>query len=137
MDGMGGSNAEGPSAKRAKTSEPEEEEEDPLVRRREELVVAAKEARSREDARAERVAKKELVTLCADFEAKNEKLLGRLLPELWLKIVDENVQQNDLLALAMTCRLFREKQKGLGWKLETNLKTGHFLDLRKLSLIHI
>ena len=33
---MGGSNAEGPSAKRAKTSEPEEEEEDPLVRRREE-----------------------------------------------------------------------------------------------------
>ena len=62
-DGMGGSDAEGSSAKRAKTSEPEEEEEDPLVRRREELVVAAKEARSREDARAERVAKERVVDL--------------------------------------------------------------------------
>ena len=60
---MGGSDAEGSSAKRAKTSEPEEEEEDPLVRRREELVVAAKEARSREDARAERVAKERVVDL--------------------------------------------------------------------------
>ena len=52
--------------------------------------------------------------MCADFEAKNEKLLGRLPPELWQKILDENVQQNDLLALAMTCRFFREKQKDLG-----------------------
>ena len=108
VDGMGRGAGE-PSTKRAKADEADNEE-DPLVRRREELVVAAKEARSREDARAERVAKKELVTLCADFEAKNEKLLGRLLPELWLKIVDENVQQNDLLALAMTCRFFRKKQ---------------------------
>ena len=119
-----------PSAKRAKVDEADEEE-DPLVRRKEELVVAAKEARSREDARAERVAKKELVTLCADFEAKNEKLLGRLLPELWLKIVDENVQQNDLLALAMTCRFFREKQKDLGKKMETNLYIYRLLVLRK------
>ena len=99
-----------PSTKRAKVDEAEEEE-DPLVRRREELVVAAKEARSREDARAERVARRELLTLCADFEAKNEKLLGRLLPELWQKIIDENVQQNDMLALAMACRFFREKHQ--------------------------
>ncbi|WZN62124.1 hypothetical protein HKI87_05g36600 [Chloropicon roscoffensis] len=116
-----------PSTKRAKVDEAEEEE-DPLVRRREELVVAAKEARSREDARAERVAKKELVALCADFEAKNEKLLGRLPPEMWQKIVDENLHPNDLLALAMTCRFFRDATKDLGWELETNLRasSSHF-----------
>ena len=67
-----------PSAKRAKVDEADEEE-DPLVRRKEELV-GRKGGEVREDARAERVAKKELVTSGADFEAKNEKLLGRLLP---------------------------------------------------------
>ena len=118
------------SAKRAKVDEAKEEE-DPLVRRKEELVVAAKEARSREDARAERVAKKELVALCADFEAKNEKLLGRLPPELWQKILDENLDQNDLLALAMTCRFFREKQKDLGKKVETDLHPDRLLRLQK------
>ena len=111
---MGGSEAEGPSAKRAKTSGPKEEEEDPLVRRREELVVAAKEARSREDARAERFARRELLTLCADFEAKNEKLLRRLPAELWQKILDENVQQKDLFALAVTCRFFRDTSDVVG-----------------------
>ena len=59
-----------PSAKRAKVDEADEDE-DPLVRRKEELVVALKEARSREDARAERVARRELVTLCGKLEAKN------------------------------------------------------------------
>ena len=59
--------------------------------------------------------------MCARLEAKNEKLLRRLPPELWQKIVDENLHQNDLLALAMTCRFFREKQKDLGWKVETDL----------------
>ena len=63
-----------PTAKRAKVDEAKEEE-DPLVRR--------KEARSRGDARAERVARREMVTLCARLEAKNEKLLRRLLPEVW------------------------------------------------------
>ena len=129
VDGMACGAGE-PSSKRAKADEADEEE-DRLVRRKEELVVAAKEARSREDARAERVARRELSTLCADFEAKNEKLLGRLLPELWLKIVDENVQQNDLLALAMTCRFFREKQKDLGKKVETNWNYGSLLSLQK------
>ena len=105
------------SAKRAKVDEAKEEE-DPLVRRKEELVVAAKEARSREDARAERVARRELLTLCADFEAKNEKLLGRLLPELWEKITG-HFESPDLLAFAMTCRFFREKQKDLKKKMET------------------
>ena len=57
-----------PSAKRAKVDEADEEE-DPLVRRKEEVVRLLKEARSREDARAERVARRELLTMCADFEA--------------------------------------------------------------------
>ena len=79
-------------------------------------------------------AKKELLTVCADLQAKNEKFLTRLLPELWQKIVDENVHQNDLFALTMTCRFFREKQKDLGKKLETNLGGGdfyRFLDLQE------
>ena len=117
-----------PSAKRQKVDEADEEE-DPLVRRKEEVVRLLERASAKGKGNAR--AKKELVTLCADFEAKNEKLLGRLLPELWLKIVDENVQQNDLLALAMTCRFFREKQKDLGKKMETNLYIYRLLVLRK------
>ena len=117
-----------PTAKRAKADEAKEEEA-PLVRRREELVrlLEKASAKGKVDARA----KEELLNLCDDFEAKNEKLLRRLPPELWQKILDENVQQNDLLALAMTCRFFREKQKDLGKKLETNLGKKHFVDLRK------
>ena len=116
-----------PSAKRAKVDEADEEE-DPLVRRKEEVVRLLGRARKGKDnARA----KKELVTLCDDFEAKNEKLFRRLLPELWQKILDENVQQNDLLALAMTCRFFREKQKDLGKKVETNLDPWSLVELRK------
>ncbi|WZN63633.1 putative ankyrin repeat protein [Chloropicon roscoffensis] len=119
-----------PSTKRAKVDEADEkEEEDPLVRRKEEVVVALKEARSREDARAERVARRELVTLCGKLEAKNGKLLTRLPPELWQKILDENLNPNDLPALTMTCRFFREMQKDLGWKLETDLNTRRFLGL--------
>ena len=55
-------------------------------------------------------AMEELLTLCARLEAKNEKDFGgrRLPPEMWQKIVDENLDQNDLFALAMTCRFFRE-----------------------------
>ena len=115
-------------AKRAKADEADEEE-DPLVRRKEEVVRLLEEASAKGKGNAR--AKKELLTLCADFEAKNEKLLGRLLPELWQKIVDENVQQNDLLALAMTCRFFREKQKDLGKKVVTNLNANYLLKLRK------
>ena len=116
-----------PSAKRQKVDEADEEE-DPLVRRKEEVVVALKEARSREDARAERVARRELVTLCERLEAKNEERFRRLPAELWEKIVDENVHQNDMVALAMTCRFFREKQKDLGWKVETELKGNNLVD---------
>ena len=120
------------SAKRAKVDEADEDE-DPLVRRREEVVRLLEKARSREDARAERVARREMVSLCARLEAKNEKLLRRLPPELWQKIVDENVQQNDLLALSMTCRFFRDTTKDLGKKIETNLREDHLLDLLKIG----
>ncbi|WZN63635.1 hypothetical protein HKI87_08g51840 [Chloropicon roscoffensis] len=111
-----------PSAKRAKVGE----EEDPLVRRKEEVVRLLGRARKGKDnARA----KKELLTLCSDFEAKNEKLLRRLPPELWQKILDENLHQNDVLAFAMTCRFFRDTTKDLGKKLETNLKEKRLLQL--------
>ena len=114
------------SAKRAKVDEAKEEE-DPLVRRKEEVVRLLERARAKGKGNAR--AKKELLTLCADFEAKNEKLLGRLLPELWQKVLDEYLNPNDLLAFALTCRFFREKQKDLGWKMETELN--HLRELRK------
>ena len=76
-----------------------------------------------------------LPSVCASLEAKNRKLLGKLPPELWQKIIDENVHQNDLLALAMTCRFFREKQKDLGWKVETNWNQNRLLQLRKSGKI--
>ena len=76
-----------------------------------------------------------LPSVCAALEAKNRKLLGKLPPELWQKIIDENVHQNDLLALAMTCRFFREKQKDLGWKVETNWNQNRLLQLRKSGKI--
>ena len=61
--------------------------------------------------------------MCAKLEAKNRnELLKKLPEELWSKIVDESVQQNDLVALAMTCRFFRETTKVLGKKMETNLE---------------
>ena len=125
-----------PSTKRAKVDETDEkEEEDPLVRRKEEVVRLLERARAKGKGNAR--AKKELLTLCTDFEAKNEKLLGRLLPELWQKIVDENLQQNDLLAFAMTCRFFRDTTKDLGKKMVTYLGGGdhpnpsRLLDLRE------
>ena len=114
-----------PSAKRAKV----DEEEDPLVRRKEEVVRLLERASAKGKGNAR--AKKELVTLCTDFEAKNEKLLGRLPPELWEKIVDEYLVQNDLVAFAMTCRFFRDTTEDLGWELETNLSPKRLIELRR------
>ena len=119
-----------PSTKRAKLDEAgKEEEEDPLVLRKEEVVRLLEEASTKGEDNAR--AKEELVTLCADLEAKNEKLLGRLLPELWSKIVDEYLHQNDLLAFAMTCRFFRDTTKVLGKKMRTNLNASRLLGLQK------
>ena len=117
-----------PSTKRAKV----DEKEDPLVRRREEVVRLLERA-SAKGMEGDPRAMEELLTLCARLEAKNEKDFGgrRLPPEMWQKIVDENLDQNDLFALAMTCRFFREKQKGLGWKMETKLGARRLLELRR------
>ena len=76
----------------------------------------------------------ELRSVCAALEAKNEKLLGRLPPELWQiinKNLHQNLHQNDLLALAMTSRFFRDTTKGLGRKLETDWISYRLLKLRK------
>ena len=130
VDGMVAGAGE-PTAKRAKVGEAEEEE-DPLVRRREELVRLLQKAKANGKGNAR--AKKELVTLCADFKAKNEERLRRLPPELWEKIiVDESVEQNDLFALAMTCRFFREKQKDFGKKVKTDLTSNRLFELRKIG----
>ena len=61
----------------------------------------------------------------------DEVVCFRLPPELWQKIVDENLHQNDLLAFAMTCRLFRDTTKVLRKKMETNLKAKRLLKLQE------
>ena len=93
-----------------------------------ELVRKAEE----EAERLKREAGDTLYLACADIEAANlDELLKKLPPELLEKILDENLDQNDLLALAMTCRFFRDTTRDLGKKLETNLKAKHLLELRK------
>ena len=148
-----------PSAKRAKVDEAEEKE-DPLVRRREELVLMDANARAKgreveeglvreAEEKAERLKREaeekaqrlkreaeeslaqHMPSVCTELEAANRKLLGKLPPELWSKIVDENLDQNDLPALAMTCRFFRKKQKDLRWELVvTNLNPKCLLNLK-------
>ena len=125
-----------PSTKRAKVDEAgKEEEEDPLVRRKEEVVRLLEEASAKGEDNAR--AKEELLTLCADLQAKNEKTFGgcRLPPEMWQKILDEYLHQNDLLAFAMTCRFFRDTTKVLGKKMETDFTSDRFLDLWKSGTV--
>ena len=94
----------------------------------ERIVREAKERAILESDRTLREARlsfgQELRSVCAKLEAKNEKLLGRLPPEMWQKILDENLHQNDMLALAMTCRFFRDTTKDLGKKVEIAIQ-GH------------
>ena len=48
-------------------------------------------------------AKEDLLTLRGRMEAENRnELLGKLPPELWQKIIDENLHQNDLPPLSPT-----------------------------------
>ena len=125
------------SAKRAKLCT--EKKRDALERERNELVLGVANARAKAKELEERLVREakealaqRLPSVCADLEAENrDELTGKLPPELWEKILDENVQQNDLLALAMTCRFFREKQKDLGKKVETNLGEKHLRKLQK------
>ena len=45
-------------------------------------------------------------------EVKNAQRLDKLPPEVWEKIFDE-LEENDLFPLALSCRYFRQKQKEL------------------------
>ena len=123
-----------PTAKRAK-----KEKEDPLVRRREELILEVANARVAMKAQGNKAVREAIESLmqdlravCTELEAKNrDELLKKLPPELWSKIVDENVRQNDLLALSMTCRFFGDTTKDLGKNMETKLERDYLLDLQK------
>ena len=93
-----------------------------------ELVRKAEE----EAERLKREAEDTLYLACADIEAANRaELLKKLPPELWEKIVDESVQQNDMIALAMTCRFFRDTTRDLRKKLETNLDVNHLFERQR------
>ncbi|WZN65589.1 putative ankyrin repeat protein [Chloropicon roscoffensis] len=129
------------SAKRAKLCT--KKKRDALERERNELILGVANARAKAKELEERLVREavreakealaqRLPSVCADLEAENrDELMEKLPPELWEKILDENVQQNDLLAFAMTCRFFREKQKDLGKKVETNLNPWRLVELRK------
>ena len=129
------------SAKRAKLCT--EKKRDALERERNELILGVANARAKAKELEERLVREakealaqRLPSVCADLEAENrDELMGKLPPELWEKILDENLHQNDLLAFAMTCRFFREKQKDLGRKLVTNLNPDRLLKLRKSGRI--
>ena len=133
VDGMVAGAAD-PTAKRAK-----KEKEDPLVRRREELILEVANARVAMKAQGNKAVREAIESLmqdlravCTELEAKNrDELLKKLPPELWSKIVDENVRQNDLLALSMTCRFFGDTTKDLGKNMETKLERDYLLDLQK------
>ena len=121
-------------AKRAK-----KDKEDPLVQRRNELILEVADARVAMKEQGNKAVREAagswmqaLCALCTKLEAANhDELLRKQLPELWEKIVDESVQQNDLVALAMTCRFLREKQKDLGKNLETNVNASRVLEVQK------
>ena len=133
VDGMVAGAAD-PTAKRAK-----KEKEDPLVRRREELILEVANARVAMKAQGNKAVREAIESLmqdlravCTELEAKNrDELLKKLPPELWSKIVDENVRQNDLLALSMTCRFFGDTTKDLGKNMETKVERDYLLDLQK------
>ena len=118
-----GAESSSSAAKRAK-----KDKEDPLVRRRKELILEVANARVAMKGQGNKAVRKvtkpllkALRAVCTEIEAANRKLLGKLPPELWQKIIDGgNLQQNGLLALAMTCRFFRDTTKDLGWEVKAD-----------------
>ena len=128
-----GAESSSSAAKRAK-----KDKEDPLVRRRTELIreianarAAMKEQGNNALREATESLMQDLRSVCKDIEAENRnELLKKLPKELWEKIVGEHVQQNDRVALAMTCRFFRDTAKILSRKLETILNRYHLLELQ-------
>ena len=53
-----------------------------------------------------------LKDVCSAFEIENAQRLDKLPQEVWEKILDE-LDENDLFPLALSCRYFRQKQKEL------------------------
>ena len=51
-----------------------------------------------------------LKDVCSAIEVENTKHLDKLPPEVWEKIFDE-LENDDLFPLALSCRYFRQKQK--------------------------
>jgi len=71
-----------------------------------------------------------LKDMCSTREAANtQRLLGTLPQELWEKITN-NLEENDLFPLALSCRYFRQKQKELVARMGQNGK--HRCALRKI-----
>ena len=130
VDGMAGGAESTSSAKRAKLRK--KKKRDALERKKNDLFLRIEKAKElvRE---AEEYLAKHMPSVCDDLEDENrDELMDQLPAELWEKIVDEYVQQNDLLALAMTCRFFRDTTKDLGKKMETNFRPPHrLLELRE------
>ena len=50
--------------------------------------------------------------VCRAREVENDQRLGKLPQEVWEKITD-NLENDDLFPLALSCRYFRQKQKEL------------------------
>ena len=130
VDGMAGGAESTSSAKRAKLRK--KKKRDALERKKNDLFLRIEKAKElvRE---AEEYLAKHMPSVCDDLEDENrDELMDQLPAELWEKIVDEYVQQNDLPALAMTCRFFRDTTKDLGKKMETNFRPPHrLLELRE------
>ena len=60
--------------------------------------------------------------VCSDVEVENaQRLLDKLPEEVWEKILD-NLGENDLFPLALSCRSFRQKQKELVARAKQNGK---------------
>ena len=64
-------------------------------------------------------------------EAENAQRLDKLPPEMWEKILDE-LDENDLFPLALSCRYFRQKQKELVARTRQNgpMRGKHGLNLK-------
>ena len=56
--------------------------------------------------------RKRLEAMCSAREAESTQRLDKLPQEVWDKILDE-LDENDLFPLALSCRFFRQKQKEL------------------------
>ena len=57
-------------------------------------------------------------------EAENAQRLDKLLPDMWERILDE-LEENDLFPLALSCRNFRQKQKEIVARTKKRWPRGH------------